>query len=141
MSATAYPLQWPDGWPRTPANQRTAGYQFKQGRSGCNWKGEWESAQPMVRADQADYAASTEELARHAREAAEPYPKGWAAVDGCECSRCCAVPGEAAEAIPEPHIATSNGWGFQPENFVRLLPPSNPHQANSPPPNRQMEGE
>ena len=25
-----YPLRWPDGWPKTPAIDRTSGYQFKQ---------------------------------------------------------------------------------------------------------------
>ena len=29
MTAT-YPLQWPDGWPRTPARERERGHQFKQ---------------------------------------------------------------------------------------------------------------
>lgn len=26
----AYPLQWPEGWPRTPLDQRDRGYQFKE---------------------------------------------------------------------------------------------------------------
>jgi hypothetical protein len=26
----AYPLRWPDGWPKTPAADRTRGHQFKQ---------------------------------------------------------------------------------------------------------------
>jgi hypothetical protein len=30
-SATAYPLQWPDGWPRTPAGERSRGSHFKEG--------------------------------------------------------------------------------------------------------------
>lgn len=29
MTATAYPLQWPDGWPRTPDDQRSSTSQFK----------------------------------------------------------------------------------------------------------------
>lgn len=29
--ARAYPLRWPDGWPRTPAHLREAGNQFKSG--------------------------------------------------------------------------------------------------------------
>lgn len=28
-----YPLRWPDGWPRTPARDRDAGYKFKEGHS------------------------------------------------------------------------------------------------------------
>lgn len=31
----AYPLQWPDGWPRTPAHKRIDGEKFKRG----DWKG------------------------------------------------------------------------------------------------------
>jgi hypothetical protein len=27
---SAYPLQWPPGWPRTPATERSRGYQFKE---------------------------------------------------------------------------------------------------------------
>ncbi len=30
----AYPLQWPDGWPRTPDHQRERGWQFKQRSQG-----------------------------------------------------------------------------------------------------------
>lgn len=30
MSATAFPLQWPEGWPRTRASARERGWQFKQ---------------------------------------------------------------------------------------------------------------
>jgi hypothetical protein len=30
-SATAHPLQWPDGWQRTSARERTRGHQFKEG--------------------------------------------------------------------------------------------------------------
>ena len=30
MSAEAYPLQWPEGWPRTPADKQVRGWQFKQ---------------------------------------------------------------------------------------------------------------
>ena len=29
--ATAYPLQWPEGWPRTHANKREGGTKFKGG--------------------------------------------------------------------------------------------------------------
>jgi hypothetical protein len=29
----AFPLQWPDGWPRRPAEQRNRGYQFRKKRS------------------------------------------------------------------------------------------------------------
>src|SRR5262252_6168570 len=28
--AQAFPLSWPDGWPRTPKNARESGYQFTQ---------------------------------------------------------------------------------------------------------------
>ena len=28
MSVEAYPLQWPDGWPRTPAHQRESDNRF-----------------------------------------------------------------------------------------------------------------
>lgn len=31
MSAEAFPLQWPEGWPRTRADCRTSGNHFKQG--------------------------------------------------------------------------------------------------------------
>lgn len=34
---TAYPLHWPEGWPRTPAGERSAGHQFKQAK--------WQSSQ------------------------------------------------------------------------------------------------
>lgn len=30
MTAQAYPLQWPEGWPRTPASKQDRGWQFKQ---------------------------------------------------------------------------------------------------------------
>lgn len=42
MSVEAYPLQWPAGWPRTPAHQQQRGWQFKQVRyntPGANWSG------------------------------------------------------------------------------------------------------
>ena len=29
MSATAYPLQWPEGWSRTPHHQRRTDYRFR----------------------------------------------------------------------------------------------------------------
>lgn len=38
----AYPLQWPQGWPRTPSHQQQRGSQFKQTRyasAGQNWSG------------------------------------------------------------------------------------------------------
>lgn len=31
MSTSAYPLAWPDGWPRTPTDERSPGTQFKHG--------------------------------------------------------------------------------------------------------------
>jgi hypothetical protein len=33
----AYPLQWPEGWPRTPSDQRDRGYQFKQAGDPGSW--------------------------------------------------------------------------------------------------------
>ena len=42
MSVEAYPLQWPAGWPRTPAHQQQRGWQFKQTRyntAGASWSG------------------------------------------------------------------------------------------------------
>ncbi len=41
MSTTAYPLAWPDGWPRTPPAQQTDGrYQFKR-PSADGWRKPW----------------------------------------------------------------------------------------------------
>jgi hypothetical protein len=40
MSATAYPLQWPEGWPRTPYHQRQNDYRFRS--SGCAFSGRGE---------------------------------------------------------------------------------------------------
>jgi hypothetical protein len=48
MSAQAFPLQWPEGWPRTASSQRVGGDRSKRGRTGQNWKGEWESAKPIT---------------------------------------------------------------------------------------------
>lgn len=31
MTATAYPLAWPDGWSRTPSRLQQTGDHFKQG--------------------------------------------------------------------------------------------------------------
>jgi hypothetical protein len=42
MTVEAYPLQWPQGWPRTPSGQQERGWQFKQTRyatPGQNWSG------------------------------------------------------------------------------------------------------
>lgn len=42
MTVEAYPLQWPQGWPRTPSGQQQRGWQFKQTRyatPGQNWSG------------------------------------------------------------------------------------------------------
>lgn len=33
----AYPLQWPEGWPRTPSHQQERGWQFKQ-KSATGWR-------------------------------------------------------------------------------------------------------
>jgi hypothetical protein len=33
MSVQAFPLQWPEGWPRTPSNKQERGWQFKQSRA------------------------------------------------------------------------------------------------------------
>lgn len=42
---TAYPLAWPDGWPRTPADQRVDGrYQFKK-VAGDGWRKPYTFAQ------------------------------------------------------------------------------------------------
>jgi hypothetical protein len=30
MTASAYPLSWPDGWPRTPSHRRDTGWKFKK---------------------------------------------------------------------------------------------------------------
>jgi len=38
MSENAYPLQWPDGWPRTPEEDRKFGrFGTKKTRGGSNW--------------------------------------------------------------------------------------------------------
>ncbi len=33
MSEQAFPLQWPQGWPRTPSGKQERGWQFKQSRT------------------------------------------------------------------------------------------------------------
>jgi hypothetical protein len=40
MSATAYPLQWTEGWPRTPYHQRQNDYRFRSSGYAFSGRGE-----------------------------------------------------------------------------------------------------
>lgn len=44
---TAYPLAWPDGWPRTAAQQRDRGDRFKSYETQYGGGGSWKSSRPV----------------------------------------------------------------------------------------------